>query len=190
MGVDLLQYRSAIGSFVARASKVGPRSRSRRRKEAWQEISKEAGARGKVREEAAAFWMEALNTSIFISLFISFTLSVAYSYWPLLTTTPLDSSRSTSSTSWTPDMPSSPPTGDLTSLQKVNLLHHLEDYFDLTDTTLIKTTDELCENMHQFLNRMLLRSVYYVKDVSNRSHGLRLFRAVKHLNSYNIYIKK
>ena len=59
-----------------------------------------------------------------------------------------------------------------------------------TDITLIKTTDELCEHMHQYLNKMLLRSFYYVKDISNPSHGPRLFRAVRHLNSYNIYIKK
>ena len=66
------------------------------------------------------------------------------------------------------------------------LLDHLEDYFDLTNITLRKVTDELCENMHQFLARRLVRSMYYVKDVSNPNHGARLFRAVRHLNSYNI----
>ena len=42
--------------------------------------------------------------------------------------------------------------------------------------------------MHQFLNKRLLTSFYMVKDISNPSHGLRLFRAVKHLNSYNMYV--
>ena len=80
---------------------------------------------------------------------------------------------------------------DISTPPKIHiLLDHLEDYFDLTDITLIKTTDELCEHMHQYLNKMLLRSFYYVKDISNPSHGPRLFRAVRHLNSYNIYIKK
>ena len=70
------------------------------------------------------------------------------------------------------------------------LLDHLEDYFDLTDVTLIKTSDELCENMHQFLHKRLIRSYYTVKDLSNPSHGQRLFRAVKHLNSYNLCIER
>ena len=66
------------------------------------------------------------------------------------------------------------------------LLDHLEDYFDLTNVTLKKVTDELCENMQQFLVRRLVRSMYYVKHVSNTNHRARLFRAVRHLNSYNI----
>ena len=79
--------------------------------------------------------------------------------------------------------------GDISTTPKIHiLLHHLEDYFDLSNTTLVKTTDELCENMHQFLNKRLMKSSYFVKDVSNQSHGDRLFRAVKHLNSYNIYV--
>ena len=64
------------------------------------------------------------------------------------------------------------------------LLDHLEDYFDRTNITLIKVTDELCENMHQHLGRRLVKSMYFVKDVLNPNHGDRLFRAVRHLNSY------
>ena len=70
------------------------------------------------------------------------------------------------------------------------LLDHLEDYFDLTDVTLIKTTDELCEHTHQFLNKRLMRSFYLVKDITNPNHGERMFRAVRHLNSYNLCIVK
>ena len=68
------------------------------------------------------------------------------------------------------------------------LLDHLEDYFENCNVTLIKTSDELTENMHQVMNRRMMRSFYYVKDVSNPAHGARLFRAVRHLNSYNLHI--
>ena len=78
---------------------------------------------------------------------------------------------------------------DISTTPKIHIiLNHLEDYFDLTDMTLRKVSDELCENMHQFLGRRLLRSLYYVKDVRNPNHGPRLCRAVKHLNSYNLCI--
>lgn len=73
---------------------------------------------------------------------------------------------------------------DISTTPKIHiLLDHLEDYFDLTNMTLIKVTDELCENMHQFVSKRLMKSFYYVKDVSNPNHGPRLFRAIMHLNS-------
>ena len=78
---------------------------------------------------------------------------------------------------------------DISTTPKIHiLLDHLEDYFDLTNITLKKVTDELCENMHQVLNKMLIKSMYFVKDVSNPNHGPRLLSAVKHLNSYNLYL--
>ena len=70
------------------------------------------------------------------------------------------------------------------------LLDHLEDYFDYTDATLIKTIDELCESIHQFLNKWLMRSFYHVKYISNSNHSHRLFSAVRHFNSYNLRIYK
>ena len=80
---------------------------------------------------------------------------------------------------------------DISTTPKVHiLLDHLEDYFDLSNITLIKTTDELCENMHQFLNRRLMKSFYFVKDISNPNHGKKMFRAVRHLNTYNLCIVK
>ena len=39
------------------------------------------------------------------------------------------------------------------------ILDHLEDYFDETNTTPRVTSDELCENMHQFLHKRLIRSL-------------------------------
>lgn len=70
------------------------------------------------------------------------------------------------------------------------LLDHLEDYFDVSEVTLLKTSDELCEHMHSYLHKRLIKSFYVVKDVSNPSHGPQLFRAVRHLNSFNLCIFK
>ena len=77
----------------------------------------------------------------------------------------------------------------ITTTPKIHiLLDHLEDYFDNCNVTLIKTSDELIENMHKVLNRRMMRSFYFVKDVLNPAHGARLFRAMQHLNSYNLHI--
>ena len=52
--------------------------------------------------------------------------------------------------------------------------------------SLVKTADELIENMHQFVHKRMLRSGYMVKDVLNPMHGRNLFRAVLHINAYNV----
>ena len=42
------------------------------------------------------------------------------------------------------------------------ILHHLEDYFDGTELTLKKCTDELVESMHQFVFKRMMKG-YHVK---------------------------
>ena len=68
------------------------------------------------------------------------------------------------------------------------LLDHLEDYFDETGLTLIKVSDEIVESCHQHLNKRLTKSYALTKDLSNLSHGDRLYRAVCHHNSSIINI--
>ena len=72
-----------------------------------------------------------------------------------------------------------------------NKLHiifdHLKDYFDGTKLSLVKTSDELIESMHQFVHRRLVRSGYHVKDVLNPLHGRNLYRCILHINSYNVF---
>ena len=76
---------------------------------------------------------------------------------------------------------------DISTTPKIHiLLDHLEDYFYQTNMTLIKVTDKLCENMHKYLSKRLVQSMYHVKDVSNPNHGARLIRALRHLNTYNL----
>ena len=79
---------------------------------------KEEGARNKVQKEAADIWLKILNTTIFISIFMSLTFSVVYT-WSSLTTNPLDTSKPTCSTDLSPGLASTPSTGDFSVFQKM-----------------------------------------------------------------------
>ena len=68
------------------------------------------------------------------------------------------------------------------------ILDHLEDYFKETQNTLKQTSDEIIDHMHSYLHKRLVRSMYQVKDISNPSQGLKLYKAVRHLNAYNLCI--
>ena len=71
-----------------------------------------------------------------------------------------------------------------------NKLHiifdHLEDYYNNTGLSLIKTGDELIESMHQYVEKRMQKSNYMVKDCMNPRHGEKLYCAVLHINGYNI----
>ena len=71
-----------------------------------------------------------------------------------------------------------------------NKLHiifgHLQDYYDNTNLSLIKTGDELIESMHQYVDNIMQKSNYMVKGYLNPRHGEKLYHAVLHLNGYNI----
>ena len=62
-------------------------------------------------------------------------------------------------------------------------------YFDATGLSLVKRSDQLIENMHQFVHKIMSRSNYYVKHVKNPHHGHLLFKAVQHLNCMNTYVR-
>ena len=69
------------------------------------------------------------------------------------------------------------------------ILDHLEEYFKETGLSLVKTSDQLIENMHQYFHKVLTRSNYLVKHPLNPRHGQYLLCAVKHLNSFNICLE-
>ena len=69
------------------------------------------------------------------------------------------------------------------------ILDHLCDYFDEMEMTLKSVTDELTEQMHQFVEMRIVKSGYKVKDVTSIAHGRKLFRAIRHLNCFNLRIK-
>ena len=64
------------------------------------------------------------------------------------------------------------------------IVHHLADYY--FGLSLLKTTDEGTESMHQFVNKRLMSS-YQVKNVFNPNHGIKLYNCICHINSYNEY---
>ena len=69
------------------------------------------------------------------------------------------------------------------------ILDHLCEYFDEMEITLVRISDELVENMHQFVESRMRLSNYKVKDITSPAYGVKLYRAVRHINSYNLRIK-
>ena len=69
------------------------------------------------------------------------------------------------------------------------LIDHFEDYLEMTDATLIKLVTNVVKTCTSTSIKGLMYSLYLVKDVINLSLGQRLFRAVRHLNSYNMYLR-
>ena len=63
---------------------------------------------------------------------------------------------------------------------------HVSEYIKLTNKPLGHRTDQTTEAAHQYLNKRIRKSNYYVPDVESEAHGQKLFRAILHLNSYNI----
>ena len=68
------------------------------------------------------------------------------------------------------------------------ILDHLEDYFCETDMTLLKTSEEVAESMHQAVYKHLMKG-YNVKDISNSNHGEKLLDNVRRINTYNLDIE-
>ena len=63
---------------------------------------------------------------------------------------------------------------------------HLKYYFTETKKSLGYYTDQLVEAMHQFVNKRMSNSNYYVKDIDSDIHGESLFKGINHVNSYNL----
>lgn len=66
------------------------------------------------------------------------------------------------------------------------ILDHIEEYYSENNISLVKTSDQLIENMHQYTHKRMLHSNYYVKHVENPQNGKQLFKCILHLNSYNL----
>ena len=66
------------------------------------------------------------------------------------------------------------------------MTQHVGDYIKLTGKPLGRTTDQTTEAAHQYLNKRMTLSKYYIKDIQSHRHGLKLYQSILHLNSYNI----
>ena len=79
---------------------------------------------------------------------------------------------------------------NISTTPKVHIiLDHLEDYFDMSELSLRKTTEEVVEQMHQYVHKRLSKG-YWVKDVLNPNHGILLLKGVNHINCYNLSVKR
>ena len=63
---------------------------------------------------------------------------------------------------------------------------HVDEYIFLTGHTLGRVSDQVVESAHCALNKRLERSNYLVKDLESDKHGLKLYKEILRLNSYNI----
>ena len=63
---------------------------------------------------------------------------------------------------------------------------HLKYFIQTTKKSLGFYSDSLIESMHQYLDRLMCKSNYHVKNVESEVQGEKLLKAVKHLNLYNL----
>ena len=62
----------------------------------------------------------------------------------------------------------------------------LKYFIDITKKCLGFFSDSLIESMHQYLDKLMCKSNYHVKNVEAEIQGEKLLQAVKHLNAYNL----
>ena len=70
---------------------------------------------------------------------------------------------------------------------KVHFLQdHLEDLLDMTGEGLGEVDDGVVEAMHQFLEKRMRISNYFVKNLESEAHDEKKLKLVLHTNSYNL----
>ena len=65
------------------------------------------------------------------------------------------------------------------------IFDHLQDYYDNTGPSIIKTEMNWL-SMHQYVDKRMHKSNYMVNDCLNLCHGEKLYHAILHINGYNI----
>ena len=63
---------------------------------------------------------------------------------------------------------------------------HLKLYFQQTGKSLGFYTDQLVEAMHQYTDRRITNSNYFVKDINSDIQGENLLKGINHIDSYNL----
>ena len=75
-------------------------------------------------------------------------------------------------------------------LSEINSIHiindHLEQFYDLTNDSLVKYSDQTMESAHQLVDKVLKRTNNWVKDVESDAHGEHLFRGIMTHNTYSM----
>ena len=68
-------------------------------------------------------------------------------------------------------------------------MDHYKQYIAKTKLALGQTNDQVIEGTHQYTNKILMGSRYWVKDLDNPLQGENLLRGLNHINSYNTLTK-
>ena len=68
------------------------------------------------------------------------------------------------------------------------IIDHLCNYFDETNLTLVKASDEIVKNCHQLFNKRWIKG--FAVDLSNPAHGENLYNAVRSFNRYSSKIRE
>ena len=66
------------------------------------------------------------------------------------------------------------------------IFDHLEDLLDMTGHGLNTVDDHTVEYMHQYLNKRMQNSHYFVKDLKSDLHGEKKLHLLLHVNGYNV----
>ena len=71
-----------------------------------------------------------------------------------------------------------------------HIADHLSDYFDDGGEALGVTTDQVIEHMHSYVNRMLTKSMYKLKNVHSKIGSERQHKGIVKINSFAVRIVK
>ena len=63
---------------------------------------------------------------------------------------------------------------------------NLKNILHQTGKSLGFYTDQLVEAMHQYTDRRITNSNYFVKDINSDIQGENLLKGINHINSYNL----
>ena len=65
-------------------------------------------------------------------------------------------------------------------------MDHVQEYILSTGKGLGRVSDQIVEACHSALNKRLMKSNYWLKDVESSQHGKKFYKGILHFNSYNI----
>ena len=74
-----------------------------------------------------------------------------------------------------------------------HIADHMSDYFDdplVCGQALGVTTDQIIEHMHSYVNRLLCRSMYKLKNVDSKLGTERQHKGIVKINSYAVKVCK
>ena len=71
-----------------------------------------------------------------------------------------------------------------------HIADHLSDYFDDGGEALGVTTDQVIEHMHSYVNRMLTKSMYKLKNVHSKIGSERQHKGIVKINSFAVRVVK